>query len=59
MASVPLPVPEFTVEFQPTTEKPTTEFEFATAFRIPAVGVVVPIPTLPVVSAIKSAWGAL
>jgi hypothetical protein len=34
--------------FHPTVESPTTDFEFATVFRMPLVGVAVPIPTLAV-----------
>ena len=44
--------------FHPTAERPTTELEVATVFKMPLVGVVVPIPTLPVKSATKMAVGA-
>jgi len=58
MASPPLAV-EPEVAFQPTVKKPTTDCEFAAVLRMPFVGVVVPIPTLPVKSAMNRAVGAL
>jgi hypothetical protein len=43
----------------PTVARPITDLVFAAVFRTPVAGVVVPIPTFPVKSAMKRAMGAL